>query len=269
VVAFDINPLQLAHVEQKARAVEARALGMLNVEDARADGLNQRGEFESLFRILHGFLRELVLSEEELEQYFSPGTSAGVRSSLVGRWVGSRYWPAAFAVTFADAFLHAMFGPAATQHAVPGSYPGYFQRAFERGLTHPEGAMNPFLQHVLLGHYRAADAPVYIHAGRLLSVELVEGALPQVPALERFDVISLSNIFDWSDDALVGEWARLLAEKVRPGCLVVMRQLNNQRSLRPFFSQAFHFEDGLGQALQAQERSLFYERILVARRRDA
>jgi len=173
----------------------------------------------------------------------------------------------AFQLAFADPFLHAMFGPAATQHAAPGSYPGYFQATFERGLRREDAHRNPYLQHVLLGAYRPEDRPEYLRAESPLPVTLVQGSLPDVPDLGRFDVISLSNIFDWSDDTLVSEWATLLSREARPGCAVLLRQLNNQRDLRRFFSPAFVFDDALGRQLQARDRSLFYERIEVGFRR--
>ena len=269
VVAFDFNPTQLAHVREKAAAVERGELRQLNVGDASRAGLNQRGDFEGLFRTLRTFLLEFVLAQEELEAFFSPRTTLKARRVLLEHWKDSPYWAAAFAITFADGFLHAMFGPAATQHAVPGSYPGYFQRAFERGLAREDGGGNPFLQHVLLGHYRPEDAPAYVYAARALPVTLIEGTLLDVPDLERFDLIHLSNIFDWSDDALVTAWADTLARKAKPGAQILIRQLNNQRPLRRFFEPAFEFSDGLSAELLARDRSLFYERFEVGTRVSA
>jgi S-adenosylmethionine-diacylglycerol 3-amino-3-carboxypropyl transferase len=266
VVAFDFNPSQLAHVREKAAAVERGELRQLNVGDSSRAGLNQRGDFEGLFRTLRGFLIEFVLAQEALDTFFASGTALEARRSLLARWKSSPYWAAAFAVTFADGFLHAMFGPAATQHATPGSYPGYFQRAFERGLARADGGRNPFLQHVLLGHYRPEDAPAYVYAARALPVTLIEGTLLDVPDLERFDLIHLSNIFDWSDDALVTAWADTLVRKAKPGARILIRQLNNQRPLRRFFEPAFEFSDGLSAGFLERDRSLFYERFEIGTR---
>jgi S-adenosylmethionine-diacylglycerol 3-amino-3-carboxypropyl transferase len=261
VTAFDVSPAQLDHVREKARAVAAGDLAALNVEDAGPAGLNQRGHFEGLFRVLRAFVEELVAPPAEIEELFT-GAPAG-RAALVDRWTASPYWPAAFATSFNDPLLHAMFGPAATQHAAPGSYPGYFQRAFERGLRRADARANPFLQHVLLGRYLAADAPGYARAGRALSPELVLGSLPDVPDLGRFDVYSLSNVFDWSGDDLVARWADALRASALPGSVVLVRQLNNARDVRRFFAPAFRFDDALGAALLEQDRSLFYERVEV------
>jgi S-adenosylmethionine-diacylglycerol 3-amino-3-carboxypropyl transferase len=267
VTAFDLNPTQLAHVARKRDAVARGDVGQLNVDDDSAQGLNQCGTFEALFRVLRAAVIELCLPEGDLARIFEASLPAPERAALVAQLTSSSFWPAVFTTAFNDGLLHAMFGVAATQHAAPGSYPPYFQAAFERGLRAAEAARNPFLQHVFLGRYRAADAPDYIRAGRAVPVDLLLGSLPEVPALERFGLYSLSNIFDWSDDALVEEWARLLCERAAPGSVVVMRQLNNQRDLRRFFAPHFVFDEDLGRKLVAQDRSLFYQRIEVGIRR--
>ncbi|NVJ23787.1 MULTISPECIES: DUF3419 family protein [Myxococcus] len=268
LVGFDFNPRQLAHVREKAASLGTARMEDFNVRATDATGLNQRGEFEGLFRTLRHFLEEFAAPPRELSAFFEPTTSAAERAALRDGWFASSYWPVAFQLAFADPFLHAMFGPAATQHATPGSYPGYFQATFERGLRREDAHHNPYLQHVLLGAYRPEDRPAYLRAEAPLPVTLVQGSLPAVPDLGRFDVVSLSNIFDWSDDTLVSEWATLLSREARPGCAVLLRQLNNQRDLRRFFSPAFVFDDALGKELQARDRSLFYERIEVGFRRN-
>jgi S-adenosylmethionine-diacylglycerol 3-amino-3-carboxypropyl transferase len=265
VVAFDLNSAQLAHVEDKRAAAAAGDLARLNVEDDRAEGLNQKGAFEGLFRVLRGFLEEFVTTREEIASVFSGALDERTRLARLEEWFRSPYWPAAFGTTFNDAFLVAMFGPEAIQHAAPGSYPAYFQSAFERGLSRADASRNPFLQHILLGFYRRDDAPPYVYVGGASSKRptLVRGSLLDVEDLARFELFSLSNVFDWSTDGLVEEWARTLARHARPGSAILIRQLNNRRDLRHFFRPAFAFDDDLGRDLLALDRSLFYERIEV------
>lgn len=261
VTAFDFSPAQLAHLGEKRDAVARGDLRALSVGNDSPDALNQRGEFESLFRTLRRFLEELVAPPGSFARYFGADTGAADRRALVEQWRANRYWPVAFSLAFHDAFLNTMFGPAATQHAEPGSYPGYFQRAFERGLLRDDGAANPFLSHVLLGTYLPGHAPDYVRAGRALDVEVVHGQLPDVPGLGRFDLVSLSNVFDWSDDALVERWGQSL-RALRPGAAIVIRQLNNRRDVARLLP-GFEWDFPLGDDLLSRDRSLFYERILV------
>ena len=267
VTAFDMAEGQLAHLEDKRRAVGRGDLRALNVGEDSPGGLNQGGEFESLFRTLRRFVEEMVAPASELEKYFDESTAPEARAGLLDRWFYSPYWPVAFSLSFHEAFLHAMFGPAATRHAEPGSYPAYFQRVFERGLRRDDGPRNYFLSHVLRGSYARGHAPDYVHGGSLPGIELVHGQLPDVPDLSRFDVVSLSNVFDWSDDALVAHWADTLTRALRPGALVGLRQLNNRRDVRRFFAEGFDFDDAGSEDRLARDRSLFYERIEVATRK--
>jgi S-adenosylmethionine-diacylglycerol 3-amino-3-carboxypropyl transferase len=263
VTAFDINPRQLEHVLDKHRAALHGELGRLNVDDDRDDGLSQCGEFERLFRTLRRFLLEFVMPLEQLEHWFSTKSELD-RVALVAAWKPSKYWPIAFSLAFDAKLLDAMFGPDATQHAPPGSYAPYFQRAFERALATPEAANNPFLQHVLLGRYLGARAPIWMRTPPQRTPTLIEGSLLDVPELDRFGLISLSNIFDWSSDALVESWARRLIEQTKPGTHVLVRQLNNQRDLHRFFAPEFRFDDALAEQLWLADRSFFYERLQIA-----
>jgi S-adenosylmethionine-diacylglycerol 3-amino-3-carboxypropyl transferase len=153
-----------------------------------------------------------------------------------------------------------MFGPDATRHA-SAPYPPYFQRAFERGLSAPGANENPWLEHVLLQRYEHPSP--FLTCGARLDVTWRLGSLPDVPSLSRFQVVSLSNVFDWSDEPLVRAWARALSA-LKPGALVVWRQLNNQRDWTPLFEG---FEASADSTLVDDERALFYERVTVLRRR--
>jgi S-adenosylmethionine-diacylglycerol 3-amino-3-carboxypropyl transferase len=259
VTAFDFNPAQLVQVQDKISAVQRGDLAALNVETASATGLNQRGQFEGLFRVLRQALLEFVLTAPELDDFFAERGPAPLE-----RWFASPFWPVAFQLAFADSLLHALFGPAATQHAEPGSYPAYFQRVFEDGLRRPGARHNPFLQHVLLGAYRREDAPPYVAAGRRLELTLQLGSLPDVVDLSRFQLFSLSNVFDWSDDVLIRRWCDRLQAEAPQGAAVVIRQLNNRKDLRPFLSPRFALDERTAAELHAADRSLFYERLLVA-----
>ncbi len=247
VHAFDLNPDQLAHGQHKAQRT--------------GEDLSQGGEFEKLFRVLRHALIEFVMPVAELEAFFSAATDRG---ALLSKWRASPYWAAAFEVTFTESLLHAMFGPDATRHATRGSYPAYFQRVFERGLARSDAATNPYLQHVLLQRY--LDPAPFLAAGPKLDVTWHLASLPAVPSLESFDAVSTSNIFDWSDETLVSDWAGAL-RALKPGSLVVWRQLNNPRDWRPHFAPEFEEDLALSAAWTARERALFYERVTVVRRR--
>jgi S-adenosylmethionine-diacylglycerol 3-amino-3-carboxypropyl transferase len=267
VSAFDINPAQLAHCARKYRVASSSDadLAALNVADDSERALNQCGEFERLFRVLRAAIESLVAPRREVESFFDEIDGAS-RASTLARWTRSPYWEPVFHSVFHGAMLEAMFGFAATQHAEPGSYPRYFQRAFERGLSREDAGENYFLHHVLLGRYLPRALPPYVATPPRVEPRWILGSLDAIDDLPRYDLISLSNVLDWSDATQTERWARALRGGVRVGAIVLVRQLNNQRDLRAPLGEDFALDAARSDALTAAERSLFYERVLVFRR---
>ena len=256
----DPNRAQLELIERKVAALARFAPATFNVGDPSPAGLTACGNFESLFRGLRDFLQDLVLPE------------AGWRALLRGEVALARaldcpYWPAAFRIFFADALLHAMFGPAATQNAAPGTYPAHFQAALERGLRAPDRADNYFLHHILLGCYLEHALPPYLSLRPTAPrFTLVHGHVHDARDLGRFDLISLSNITDWMNAEELARLATAL-ENLRPGARVLFRQLNSTTDLTRVFGRSLAFDVAAGRRLLAADRSLFYSAIHVATRR--
>ena len=252
ITALDVNPSQIRHVHSKIAALSRHD----SLE--KWQELSQCGNFESLFRGLRGFLEGMVAAPEEWDAVLSnPSHSANAL-------IGHKYWPVAFDLYFHDSMLLAMFGPAAIQHAAPGSYPRYFQRVFEAGLTRPDRSKNYFLHHALLGRYLPHALPLFLSdPPASINIRLVEGTVEGAPRFDSYDVISLSNLFDWIEPSQVKALTRRLVAEARPGALVLVRQLNNNVDLRPHLP-GFRFDAALAHELLGRDRSLFYNRLLIA-----
>ncbi len=257
ITLYDFNPAQFELLDRKLEALDQPE--RWNVGGGQKTDLREHGDFEGLFRVLRHFLQEFVDSPAAFTQFFDE-PEAEKRRRTVAEWSTNPYWPVAFRLAFDHTFLDVMFTPAATQHAAPGSYPRYFQQVIERGLNRDAAASNPFLQHILLGHFR--KRPPYLGTTPP-TFERVLGGLPDVPALDRFDLIHLSNIFDWMEQPAIESWCAALQDRCKPGAVIVNRQLNNKRRLEATFRPHFRFDEGLGDTLQRADRSLFYNRIMV------
>jgi len=267
VTAFDADAAQLDHMARKADAAMRRELAALNVEDASSEGLNQAGELEKVFRLLRAFFGEFIAPHAERLAFFSRSKPLPELDSMVRGWTTSRYWLPAFHACFSDVLLRTTLGSASASFADVGGQPEYFARAFARGFRRDAAPENPFLQHVFLGGYERECAPYYIRNPAPFRVEPVHGGLADVARLERFRVVSLSNLMDRVSEAELATSAELLKSKLGPGSAILMRQLNSTRHLRPFFEPEFVFDDVLGGRYFRRERSLFYNRIEVAFRR--
>lgn len=266
---FDRNPHQLAHCERKREALALRDLDArrraFNVGTDDPRGLNACGNFESLFRGLRSLIADLVAPDEELSRVLRGD------AEVLETMVDARYWPTAFDLFFSDPMLLAMFGPEAVQHAPPGSYPRYFQSVFERGLARADAGDNYFLHHVLLGRYldRPEAWPPYLRAAPCTVRQWLAicGTLEDVPELERYDLVSLSNLFDWMDRETVARTCEHLADRLAPGATIVVRQLNSALDLAPLLCDRFALDEPLAGELLARDRSLFYERLWIGRAR--
>lgn len=264
---LDANVAQLELVERKVAALQAHAPG--SPERARLFGVGRDdpaalaccGNFESLFRGLRALLDDLVQPADERRRLLLEG---GDPRALVE----SRYWSVAFSLFFADTMLEAMFGKDATQHATPGSYPGYFRAVVERGLARGDAATNPFLHHVLLGSWQGGALPTFLERPCDARFELVHATMAEAPPFSRFDLVSLSNLFDWMPPDAIEPIVDRLRHECRPGTVVVVRQLNNRGPVERLFAPAFRQEPALAAELLERDRSLFYERLLVFVRQE-
>jgi len=270
----DPNPAQFRHLDRKLEALRTSAgddrKRAFNVGSTDPDGLSECGNFEALFRGLRGFIHDLVLPRKAWVDFFEGDRAA---HGLIEQAFSNPYWPVAFRLYFADALLNTMFGADATQHAEPGSYPGYFQTLVERGLRRADARDNPFLQHILLGQYldRRACRPRFLQDPSAGTVEArfvrVAGRIEAVAEIGEHDFVDLSNIFDWSAPEQVAQTCRWLTSRLRPGAVVLWRQLNNARDVEASFGAGFAFDREFGRHLQAEDRSLFYSSIHVGVRR--
>lgn len=268
----DTNAAQLALLRRKQEALRrprAERLRAFGVDNPDPSTLTQGGQFESLFRVFRRFLEEFVAPAAEIQAAFeTPDAVVAFRAVLAQR----PYWPVAFDLHFSDSLLETMFGPDATQHAPKGSYPRYFQRVFERELERPRAATNPFLHHIMLGHFRAdpESLPDYLAEEpppALDEIREIHGPIAGVPDFATYDLVSLSNIFDWMDAGAAHAIAARIGDEMRPGARVILRQLNNATDYTEVFGDRFAFDAALGRDLHERDRSMFYERITVGVRR--
>ena len=265
---IDANRAQLDLVERKVAALREHAPGseqrlrLFGVDVDDDDGsLSGCGNFESLFRGLRAGLNDLIMSRGDRRRLILDGTD---RKPLLL----NRYWPVVFEMFFGDALLESMFGAEATQHAPRGSYPAYFRRVIERGLARGDAHLNWFLHHVLLGSYLDGALPPFLSHPCDARFELVHASMIDAPSFALFDFIQLSNLFDWMNADGIDAIVQRLCAECRPGTVLLLRQLNNRAPVEDALAPAFDVDEALSNGLTRDDRSLFYERILVLVRRS-
>ncbi len=237
-------------------------------------GVLSAGRFERLFAALRAWLHELVAPSPVWEAFFEGGDAGRLLESI-----DRGFWEVGFGLFFDDRPLLEMFGPAAVQHAPRGSYAAYFRSAFERAIRELPAGDNYFLSSIVLGRTleTPGGGPPYLRSptgerarARLDRLRLealdVGRFLATRPPGTSYDLVNLSNVFDWMDDRETEDVCSRLVPVLAPGALVVLRQINNERPLPSSFLGSVEEDEARGRELHASDRSFFYGRVRVWRR---
>ena len=261
----DPNPAQLQLIQRKAQALQRLSMdpGIVNIGSEDPKGLNACGNFETLFRCLRDFWRSFILKPDELEHMFDSEKRLLATSETL---LNHRYWHVSFDLFFCDEMLSTMFGPEAIRYARGASYPLYFRTILTEGLKRPDALENPFLHHIMLGHYletRREAWPLYLQRPpRDFQAELLSVKLNEVESFATFDFIQLSNIFDWSSPGEIQSLAERLDRELPNGAVILWRQLNNTTAFEQHFKR-IEFDHPLASELLREDRSLFYTALKV------
>jgi S-adenosylmethionine-diacylglycerol 3-amino-3-carboxypropyl transferase len=238
---------------------------VLGPEDVIADdGPDYAGRYEGVFAALRtclGAEGAEILEVLSLRDPAEQGRRVAPETAL------GRALDAAFAEAMALPILVRLFGPEATQNAVE-PFHAHFARRTRHVLATLPAADNPYLWQVLAGHFPDGVTAPWLTAPspgeRRPAVEwtptTMADALVRVPG--PFDLVHLSNILDWLSEADARDVLDLSARALRPGGLVVVRQLNSSLDI-PALGPAFAWERELAARLHAADRSYFYRALHV------
>ena len=256
----DVNPHQLLHIKQKIKAVKESDLEALNVHNQNDSCLNQAGKFETMFQNLRELFIKLVSNKKEVASFFDLKTSDTHRSNILEKWLNHDNISIPFQNVFNDKNINKVFSDEATKHGSPGSYIGYMQKKILTGLNKKDSHLNPFLQHIFLGYYKSPQAFPYIESKTLNEVTMMESSILSLDNISSYDIVSLSNIFDWSSEDIVKTHARYLSQ-MKKGSAIIIRQINNHKNWIETFKDYFTEDKIFDRYWQENDRSMFYDHI--------
>lgn len=163
-----------------------------------------------------------------------------------------------------------LFGAEATQNSIEP-----FSRHFARRTRHAIAALptaaNPYLWQLLTGrfpdrvvHPWLTAAPPERMPDIVMSIGMFEDVL--IAFRGEFDFVHLSNILDWLSPDQARRTLELTRAALRPGGYAFIRQLNSALDL-PELAPAFDWLVDEAQRLHAHDRSFFYRRLHLGRKR--
>lgn len=257
---IDVNPHQLTHINKKSKAVQCSDLKELNVHTKDDSCLNQAGKFETMFQELRDSFIELVSNKKEVLSFFDSDMSDINRSIILEKWTNHNNISTPFQNIFNDKNINKVFSDEATKHGSPGSYINYMKNKILTGLNKKDSHLNPFLQHIFLGYYQSDNAFPYMKSKNKLDIPMTEGSILNLDNIYSYDVVSLSNIFDWSSDTIVKTHARYLSQ-MKKGSAIIIRQINNHKNWIEIFNDYFAEDKNFDSYWQEHDRSMFYDHI--------
>ena len=256
----DVNPNQISHINKKIRAMKSSKLEELNVNLKNDYCLNQIGKFDKMFQNLRDLFIKYISDENEINTFFNIDTSTISRLNILKGWLNNENISIPFQKVFNDSNIKKVFSDEATKHGAPDSYVNYMQKKILDGLKKQEAHINPFLQHIFLGFYKSRYAFPYLNAKNINVPNLKQGSILSVSNISSFEVISLSNIFDWSGEKLVAEHADHLSQ-LHKGSVIIIRQINNHKNWIKIFDPYFEEDDAFDKYWKENDRSMFYDHI--------
>ena len=257
---IDVNPHQLTHINKKSKAVQCSDLKELSVHTKDDSCLNQAGKFETMFQELRDSFIELVSNKKEVLSFFDSDMSDISRSIILEKWTNHNNISTPFQNVFNDKNINKVFSDEATKHGSPGSYISYMKNKILTGLNKKDSHLNPFLQHIFLGYYQSDNAFPYMKSKNKLDIPMTEGSILNLDNIYSYDVVSLSNIFDWSSDTVVKTHARYLSQ-MKKGSAIIIRQINNHKNWIEIFNDYFTEDKNFDSYWQEHDRSMFYDHI--------
>ena len=248
---FDKNPEQIKLIKEKVKNVT-------NINYLMK--LSNQGLFESLFCDFSNYLVQHLWKINDLKHAISNNNKDFFKQCFA-----RSAWHKAFYLFFNDRVLIDLFSPAACQYAQSDSYIHYFKSKIEKSILRYDISSNYHIQHIFLSHYQSSCTPSFFGQS-IGEINLIEGDIYSVENLQNFQLIQLSNIFDWLDQEQSKKIIEYLNKHVKKGSLLLIRQLNNNRPLATYLDQ-YEYLDGYSKKLTQMEETCLYQRVLLFKKK--
>jgi len=258
VVAYDINPYQIDHCKKKIEYAKKRDICALNIGEKDDRALNQSGKFEKMFQGLRELFITHITDLDSIKCFFDPNTTPETRKAILQSWNNHSNIEAPYREIFNDKTIEKIFSDQATKQGKPGTYIKYFQKKIMNAFQKQDSYKNPFLQHIFLGHYTSKNAFPYMNIDNKTTIKFFEGNICDISNIETFNLVSLSNLFDWSNDQFIFQCVEKLS-LLKRGSAVLLRQLNNHCDWLSVFKEKFMEDKSFDLFWQKHDRSMFYD----------
>jgi S-adenosylmethionine-diacylglycerol 3-amino-3-carboxypropyl transferase len=230
-------------------------------------GADRAGRYEGLFSKLREALADAAGDLTALLQLADPAEQS--RRADPATHLG-RTLDAAFDSVMSLPNLVGLFGEGATRNRCE-PFSRHFARRTRHVLATLPAADNPYLWQLLQGCFPPKGIyPWLSSAAPARMPEVLWTVSSMAKRLQgqsgAFDFIHFSNILDWLAPEDAKSTLDLAWKALRPGGWVLIRQLNSSLNIRAL-GERFEWQDSTAQTLHNRDRSFFYRKLHLGRKR--
>ena len=241
----DTNPGQLALVKEKVSILEAgdeiKIKRFFNIGSAYDECFSNRTVFNKINRCLRLLIQELLASESKLVELFSETPYSIDKAKVL---LHSSFWDLVFQMVYSTSLVSVILSKHVTHMLIRDKIGNFLCNNVRAGLCSAYGGRNYIWQRLFLGYYLPTALPVFLSGKRKKSYDFqyYHASLEDVPDLETYDVISLSNICSWMNVEQMRSFIYKLSERLKPGAVILLRETSALRNpaLNPFDPKIFH-----------------------------
>jgi S-adenosylmethionine-diacylglycerol 3-amino-3-carboxypropyl transferase len=230
-------------------------------------GPDHLGRYERVFAELRRLLGPQPIQLARLLQERDPAVQA---PQVTAEAILGQALDAALDEAMALQHLVALFTGRATRNPrLP--FARHFAERTRHVLATSPAADNPYLWQMYAGRFPAGTVYPWLAAPSPRKWPSIGWSTTEMqPSLSEldgpFDLVHLSNILDWITEAEAGLLLERTADALRPGGLVLIRQLNSTLAIPPL-GPAFDWQAADANRLHARDRSFFYRALHLGRKR--
>lgn len=201
VVACDVNPVQLAYAERRARG-----------------GPVETGDAERAMKAARAFMPLVGWNNEKVREFLSLADTAAQLAFWKER-LDTRRFRIAFDALMSPGLLRIIYSPRLLS-VLPANFGGVLRKRLERGFARHANSLNPYARALLTGEAGEDAAPNNPRIRFVLgeAAEFLESCPPR-----SFDAFALSNILDGTDAAYRSRLFSAVQHAASPGAVVVLR----------------------------------------------
>ncbi len=272
VSVVDTNADQLSLVKEKVALLESRNYDAIkqkfDIAKTHNESFSRNAVFNGINRCLRLLTNELLIHEDALKSLFSERPYSIEKAKSLFH---NQYWDLIFDMVYGTSLVSVKLSSHVNHPLIRDRIGKFLCKNIRLGLCSPCASDNYILQKLFLGYYLPEVLPAFLQSPckNPYNFQYFHTSLEEVPDLDTYDVISLSNICSWMNLEQMKNFMCILASRLKIGAVILLRETSALRDPQknPIeandFLPGFSIDQSQGETLLALESSMLFDKIYV------